>query len=343
MVINLSFKYLTLGFILWNITYRNTLATNIGEKAIQNKGTVLLSSEDNYKRIVDIARGLQHTSHIGMTEVLDSKTSFTMNKTDNKEKITQINRENIKDDLDKVVITEEKLVIKEGLVQDSFKVFADTARAVGIPVNSYIANNEVHPTIYYGILDAKTLLDLYYFDFDIQEDIESLHGISTNSWVSGSLRNLILKSSPISPLGVLLMSYAEQGVHWISPIQGQIIEQKFNVSDDDYISSKSAEYIYNPVDKDLKGKESENNSLELGKVQVEKAEVELIKEQLLGKDVLLGNKVEIQGIKNTNTSSPSYTKPVQTKMQRENSDLLTILSELGFNNDALSKYIDSKP
>lgn len=278
-----------------------------------------------------------------MTEVLDSKTSSTMNKTDNREKITQINRGNIKDGLDKVVITEEKLVMKEGLVQDSFKVFADTARAVGIPVNSYIANSEVYPTIYYGVLDAKTLLDLYYFDFDIQEDIESIHGISTNNWVSGSLRNLIIKSSSISSLGVLLMSYAEQGVHWISPIQGQIIEQRFNVSDDDHIiSSKSPEYIYNPVDKDLKGKESENNSSELGKVQIEKAEVELIKEQLLGKDVPLGNKVEIQGIRNTITSSPSYTKPVQTKVQKENLDLLTILSELSVNNDALSKYIDPK-
>ncbi|KAL7069207.1 hypothetical protein ACR3K2_04640 [Cryptosporidium serpentis] len=342
MAINLSFKYLILSFILWTATYGSALAKNIGEQVIENKGAVLLSSEDSYKRIVDTARGLHHTSHVGMAEVLGSKTGFTMNKTDQREKITQINRKSTKDSLDKVAITEEKLVIKEGLVQDSFKVFADTARAVGIPVNSYIANSEVHPTVYYGVLDAKTLLDLYYFDFDIQENIESPYGASTNSWVSGSLRNLILKSSSISPLGVLLMSYAEQGVHWISPIQGQIIEQRLNVSDDDHIiSSKSPEYIYNPVDDNLKEKESKSSNLELEKVQVEKAEVKPIKEQLLGKDVLLDNKIEIQETKDTKISNFSHKKPVQTEIQKENSNLLTVLSELNVDSDALLKYIDS--
>ncbi|KAF7457758.1 hypothetical protein HWI79_1637 [Cryptosporidium felis] len=100
-------------------------------------------------------------------------------------------------------------------VQFSFRPFAETARAVGIP--AYSAQNSIVVDLsstLNGILDSKTLIELYYFDYDNKIIRTALD--EENAWISRSLLTLIHRSEQEDPLSLLLLGYGVTTAHWES-------------------------------------------------------------------------------------------------------------------------------
>ncbi|KAK9171941.1 hypothetical protein CmeUKMEL1_04860 [Cryptosporidium meleagridis] len=105
-----------------------------------------------------------------------------------------------------------------------FKPFAEIARAVGIPAHSsYKEKSELHIS-FNGVLDSKTLLELYYFDYDRFVISRPILDGKEDAWISKSLLSLLYKSEQEEPLSFLMLSYGITSAHWQSFVPEEDLE-----------------------------------------------------------------------------------------------------------------------
>ncbi|KAH8739422.1 hypothetical protein FG386_000394 [Cryptosporidium ryanae] len=113
-------------------------------------------------------------------------------------------------------IAAENFCVQHNRTTSYFNPFAETARGVGIPATSShkitIESNKPHNLV----LDSKTLLESYYFNYDKYplKMTSTILKSGNKEWISKSLLSLIYKSEGDDSLSFLILSYGVINSNW---------------------------------------------------------------------------------------------------------------------------------